>query len=688
MSDAPGPPSTDARQRRLMQDLGTLQRTSESSTPSSLPPLITPESERNQANDADTRRERLHRVLARLNRLHEPASSTTSYSDRIPPPTQQSLYDWAPAHEEGGDDEEELEEILRELRRQQPGTHPEILRVLGRSQLDREREVEQEGRMRWRRQMLNETANLERRAESLRSTAIMQNARNLRSPSGTERLLRYIRDREQTGQQSATEQQESSEERQRRATARYSRAANSLEQSARLLTESTRLLHEGSRYELNRLSWRQQHNLEPSRTEAAAREERELRARIDGYRRGYLAENPSADRRSTSSSTALLENAVKYLDRLRSCWSYEDALSAAIDHGLATKEFFADKHDDFPMDLSQHPPPPPSSWLQPGVILKGSQHTTSLAPSHDSSATTFRPLGPPGTFNAPDASRPPVFDATRPWLSHTFRPPSHPALAPNIQDHWPVKVTIHAIDSEKMTLAGTMEAYDVPNHTNSISSILSSSSPRNHTLPPLIPSTGTSTKKHAPITTYLEGHILDLCTHSFLTPSTRSSKSHSAPASAVSPTDSSRSRSAQTDASTEIHFPLATPATDAANWRKLPPFNALGSDDEVARVLLSSSRMAEVNNEYIFMRWKERCFIHAKSDPCPSHGGSGGAVGLGEGDDTDTGHGLTISGFYYVSLRRADGCVEGLYYDPTSSPYQCLRLEGKCGGRVGAWDFS
>lgn len=35
---------------------------------------------------------------------------------------------------------------------------------------------------------------------------------------------------------------------------------------------------------------------------------------------------------------------------------------------------------------------------------------------------------------------------------------------------------------------------------------------------------------------------------------------------------------------------------------------------------------------------------------------------------------LTISGFYYVSLQRSDGHVEGLYYDPHSNPYQHLSL--------------
>jgi hypothetical protein len=42
---------------------------------------------------------------------------------------------------------------------------------------------------------------------------------------------------------------------------------------------------------------------------------------------------------------------------------------------------------------------------------------------------------------------------------------------------------------------------------------------------------------------------------------------------------------------------------------------------------------------------------------------------------TDARQGLTISGFYYISLRREDGHIEGLYYDPGSSPYQQLSLK-------------
>jgi hypothetical protein len=66
------------------------------------------------------------------------------------------------------------------------------------------------------------------------------------------------------------------------------------------------------------------------------------------------------------------------------------------------------------------------------------------------------------------------------------------------------------------------------------------------------------------------------------------------------------------------------------------------------------------------MRWKERCFIHSSSEPCADPANCS--------NDQDRGHGLTISGFYYVSLRRSDGAVEGLYLDRDSRPFQRLRL--------------
>ncbi|KAK1007076.1 hypothetical protein LTS01_002768 [Friedmanniomyces endolithicus] len=75
--------------------------------------------------------------MERESRLHEPAtSSTPAYSNRTPSPRRQSLYDWAPAHNDSDPQDNELDAILGELRRQQPDTHPDILRVLSQSQLE------------------------------------------------------------------------------------------------------------------------------------------------------------------------------------------------------------------------------------------------------------------------------------------------------------------------------------------------------------------------------------------------------------------------------------------------------------------------------------------------------------------------------------------------------------------------
>ncbi|KAJ5764195.1 hypothetical protein N7533_002876 [Penicillium manginii] len=92
---------------------------------------------------------------------------------------------------------------------------------------------------------------------------------------------------------------------------------------------------------------------------------------------------------------------------------------------------------------------------------------------------------------------------------------------------------------------------------------------------------------------------------------------------------------------------------DSTYWRELQPFKDL-TDSEIAKNLVSRKWITEqLAKGWILMRWKERCFI----------------------TPTDSRQGLTISGFYYISLRREDGQIEGLYYDPGSSPYQQLSLK-------------
>ncbi|KAK4968172.1 hypothetical protein LTR66_011840 [Elasticomyces elasticus] len=616
------------------------------------------------ATDADANpRDRLHRVLTRLSRFYDPA-----YSDRVP--NQQSLYDWAPGMEEGGEDEAALDDIVRRLTEQQPDTHPDILRVLARGHMDSDREQEREALVMLRTGNMSLSPNHGPVLESsLRSAATLQRARRLRTSSRDD-VLRYIMDRERNGNSP------NREDRDRLANSRWFRSAP--------LTST-----DNSRYELNRLAWQAQQRSNDAggtnRVSSDSQQQREARARLDTFRRGYLPEPPIERRPVPSSSPPFLEMTLRYLDKLRSCLSYEDSLSAAVDYGFATKEFFADGHEDFIMSTRSVPPPPFSSWLQPGAIFEGSQHASHVSVAtntHNNSAATFRLPTNDSSEPPPPDSRPPPFDATRPWLSHSFVPPTtYPSASvvnarineQESSDRWPVKVTIHAVDREKMTIAGTMEAYDVP-HPSSQTHVFTSfaTSARPSSVDANAANTSSyqpyNTKK-APITTYLEGHILDLTTHSFRTPQRPGHR----------PGSSTPSSHALPDT---LAFPAASVATDAANWRKLPPFSTMSSDEEVSRCMLSKSRMSALANEYIFMRWKEKCFIHSKSDPCCA-----GRTRLGEGDDTDMGHGLTISGFYYVSLRRADGVLEGLYYDPSSSPFQCLRLRSRRVAPWGAWSF-
>jgi hypothetical protein len=169
------------------------------------------------------------------------------------------------------------------------------------------------------------------------------------------------------------------------------------------------------------------------------------------------------------------------------------------------------------------------------------------------------------------------------------------------------------------------------------------------------------------ITTYLEGEILDFRTHSFLTE----------------------------------NFP-STPSNDATYWRKLEPFRDF-AEDELFRRLLSREFLASLNERYLLMRWKERCFV---DDPKATHSSeirTAQAAGnsrttatvhlnsssrSGESYEMAEGCGLTISGFYYVCLRRDDGRIEGLYCDPQSSPYQHLVLErSKSESWWWGWEF-
>ncbi|KAK8221675.1 vacuolar import and degradation protein-domain-containing protein [Phyllosticta paracitricarpa] len=351
------------------------------------------------------------------------------------------------------------------------------------------------------------------------------------------------------------------------------------------------------------------------------------------YRRAFL-ENPSSN---PPPSSPWLEQTIRYLSKIRASESYEDSLFHAVDAGFVTKEFFGENHEDFILDVGSIPRPAETSWLAPGAVFSGSQHATTVTSSSSSSSqiptTTAATLYRLQNTEATDDARPP----------HTQHQ----------QDRWPVKVTIHAVDWAKMTLSATMEAYNVPSHPPQY--------PGSNLDTSLPPRPGTRTSS---ITTYLEGEILDFQTHTLLTESFKSS-----------------------------------PATDATYWRKLPPFAHL-RDNDLIHSLVSHEYVSKLANEWILMRWKERCFVRStgaarrqqqqqQSNSTPAYSSSSSSALRSSVDEemAEDGCGLTISGFYYVCLRRSDGAVEGLYYDPQSSPYQHLKLSPVGGGNFPVWGF-
>jgi hypothetical protein len=608
-------------------------------------------------------RERLRRVMSRLSSINDPQAA---YGDRVP--SQNSLYDWSPATND--DDEEELDQILAEIRRDQPNAHPEIIRVLARSQLDTEREARVRASHSSR--LLHSNQPPQPPDSSLRSAAILQSARR------HARFSARIRDRDHLPRSDRD-----SPSRQLDARDRFHNATENVRQAA-----------------IQRLSER--------RTSLDRERDHDMLARVDSYRRSYL------DRSSTAPPpiSPMLEQTIKYLGKIRYCQNVDDSLNCALDAGFLNKDYFSDEQSDFVLDTFTLPPPTETSWLAPGAVLSGYQHATTVN-SNLSSST-------PGTnttlyrFRNNETMTSTLFEPpSRPWLSHSNPPHRRSAAPPPIpepspsqpqqQDRWPVKVTIHAVDYSKMSLSATMEAYNVPSHPHSHQSVLSSS----------IAGTESQSARTSSITTYLEGEILDFNTHTLLTESFRS-----------------------------------TPGNDATYWRKLPPFQKF-TDEELVRRLTSRKWFEEVlGREWVLMRWKERCFVkslnrstsdpvqpHSRTSsfqdlsvrPTPSMRGSTGpnpfhasnttssminsslenrpynttstsnyhyfpssshnSTEQGNNSSDDSGCGLTISGFYYVCLRRSDGRLEGLYYDPQSSPYQCLKLESVRGGVFPAWGF-
>lgn len=304
-------------------------------------------------------------------------------------------------------------------------------------------------------------------------------------------------------------------------------------------------------------------------------------ARRDWILNGYQRQHEEDLRRRQEGSKCQLEDAIKYLERLRFCDSYQESVSSAAAGGFVRQEFFTTNHDDFILDTAMIDPPAESSWLKIGGVFSGSQHATNgstyflrdrsnsrgsrptdppqlgqaqpLPTNRHSFSYTFsesaaqvagrhaRPRVPLGPYEIVDnASR---HFRTLPLNSVAERSLEQPSSMELSEERWPVKVKIHSVDYENMTLAGTMEAFNVPDK-NSLTQVSS-------------------------ITTFLEGEIIDFNIHTLET------------------------KNYKTDEN-----------TDSTYWRMLDPFKKL-TDDEMVKGLVSKKWMREqLREKYILMRWK------------------------------------------------------------------------------------
>ena len=267
-------------------------------------------------------------------------------------------------------------------------------------------------------------------------------------------------------------------------------------------------------------------------------QQRALRARIHALQQLH-PDSTSANPEEVS----WLEEAIKYLERLRFCDTYSERISSAAEGGFIQGEFFTHNHEDFILDTTTIDPPPASSWLKVGGIFSGSQHAAggSIMPPYTvSSQFTRGSAGDRGPRNNP-VIRGSTQTSRGAWVTTTASRISEG------DERWPVKVTIHSIDYNSMTLSGTMEAFNVPDKT--------------------------SPSQESSITTFLEGEIIDFNKFTLETKSFN-----------------------------------ANPKVDGTYWRKLEPFKKF-TDEEMVRNLVSMKWLSEgLSKKWILMRWKgEAC---------------------------------------------------------------------------------
>jgi hypothetical protein len=391
------------------------------------------------------------------------------------------------------------------------------------------------------------------------------------------------------------------------------------------------------------------------------------------YQRYVLpTENDSIGQFAVSTaSEILLRNTLVYLSYLRHSQSRAESIAFAKEAGFSYKDFTT---CHFVSNINQIAPPALSSLLSPGSTFHGHQvasklpnppisnrsgggpHQNPVPPGHvhpsNSNQAAFQPSSAghnnPSNVNRNPSQQPVSSGHTQAQDRFHITPSADAAQSPSPPpDSWPVTVTIYDIDYETLTMSASMVAYDVPSSLQGASQQSPTSPQRTSNLHPKA------------VTTYLEGEIIDFRRNTLMTENFRS--------------DVMR---------------------DLVYWRRLPPFKKIGAY-ELPHRLLNRDFLSELNRNYVLMRWKERCFVDngsSSSSPNLSNGqmftGGNSSGRLVEDTLVSTdGCGLTISGFYYVSMAREDGSIEGFYSDTKNGPYQCLSLRRSKQCAYPAWEF-
>lgn len=449
---------------------------------------------------------------------------------------------------------------------------------------------------------------------------------------------------------------------------------------------------------------------------------------------------------------------IRYLSQLRYT-GVEGGLEAARVLGLDS--LYVSEEANIPSDLPMHinslPVPRPSSWLEPGMVWHGLQSTerepTRTTPTWATSARRERQrdlfrrtlarrremaLGIP-PHNEPD--RPPadsLLDAER-YISDLLQDgdgrwgfsqrspslsshPTQPSQQAPESDHWPVKVTIHSVDYETMTLTGTMSASHMPDKLSPLHQSTSPAHPATTSMSSFF--TGEIIDfRQRPLETEKNGRDYDVgglevdarywarlgpfrkeiervrslrgkrrseyLQDSRLWEAFRKAAGGDGDKEMqnVSGGRTPLNDNAASEGNVDINDTLSGPASAGTAENKE------AEDAEImARSLGSAKWMEEkLGAEWILMRWKERCFVNpsgtltgsdstrtilttTNSSASTTTTTPLGDRSTGSNASGGTSWGLTILGFYYIALNRMTGEIDGLYYDPGSQPYQALRM--------------